>query len=142
MPFTCKLNRHLPDSPCCISVAKSQGAHLPPTLAYRQSSYIKYEIVHILHSPFISAGLNAINFTKLPETRMAESTAPWWRKVQGTESTFTRTRAAHGLRRSPLPEYRRVLGWRDGDFHASRRHVHERMQVLRCEERQSKGRGG
>ena len=55
--------------------------------------------------------------------------------VSRDEAGPARAAAAHGVRRSLVPQHRRVLRQRHGDLHDPRRSVHASLSVLRCRAR-------
>ena len=56
---------------------------------------------------------------------------------QGHQGHHARPRAAHRLRRGPLPEHRRVLEQPHGDVHDPRQRLHPLLRLLRRPDRQA-----
>ena len=64
------------------------------------------------------------------QARLAEGARAWLRELPPPQGTDARARPAHRLRRSELPQHRRVLAPRHRHLHDPRRHLHALVRLL------------
>ena len=69
------------------------------------------------------------------EARLAQGARAGFGELPAAEGIDANARAAYGVRRSELPEHRRVLASRHRDVHDPRRHVHAIVRLLQCHPR-------